>query len=179
LADSETHTQSSFIGRAGLKNKGRISRFLANKCSIASRIDCYTDTPSTAFGNALRDQVEERLAFYDTGANPTKNSEVMARVVEALRKEGGDGAEVDGDRPDEVALSKKEKKKSKKRKSEVANEEEDEGENETKKEKKKKRKSEAAGEEKKEKKSKKRVSSRLAYDTRLFFLCLLVLIWVD
>lgn len=33
---------SSFIGRAGLKNKGRISRFLANKCSIASRIDCFT-----------------------------------------------------------------------------------------------------------------------------------------
>ena len=33
---------SSFIGRAGAKNKGRISRFLANKCSIASRIDCFT-----------------------------------------------------------------------------------------------------------------------------------------
>lgn len=32
---------SSFIGRAGTKNKGRISRFLANKCSIASRIDCF------------------------------------------------------------------------------------------------------------------------------------------
>ena len=32
---------SSFIGRAGVKNKGRISRYLANKCSIASRIDCF------------------------------------------------------------------------------------------------------------------------------------------
>lgn len=32
---------SSFIGRAGTKNKGRISRYLANKCSIASRIDCF------------------------------------------------------------------------------------------------------------------------------------------
>ena len=28
---------SSFIGRAGTKNKGRISRYLANKASIASR----------------------------------------------------------------------------------------------------------------------------------------------
>ncbi len=28
---------SSFIGRAKQKNKGRISRYLANKCSIASR----------------------------------------------------------------------------------------------------------------------------------------------
>ena len=34
---------SSFIGRAGSKNKGRISRFLANKCSIASRIDCFSE----------------------------------------------------------------------------------------------------------------------------------------
>ncbi len=32
---------STFIGRAGTKNKGRISRYLANKCSIASRIDCF------------------------------------------------------------------------------------------------------------------------------------------
>lgn len=30
---------SSFIGRAKQKNKGRISRYLANKCSIASRYD--------------------------------------------------------------------------------------------------------------------------------------------
>lgn len=33
---------SSFIAKAGSKNKGRISRFLANKCSVASRIDCFT-----------------------------------------------------------------------------------------------------------------------------------------
>jgi len=33
---------SSFIGRAGAKNKGRVSRYLANKCSIASRIDCFS-----------------------------------------------------------------------------------------------------------------------------------------
>merc|ERR1712179_359916 len=30
---------STFIGRATAKNKGRISRFLVNKCTIASRID--------------------------------------------------------------------------------------------------------------------------------------------
>lgn len=35
---------STYIGRAGTKNKGRISRYLANKCSIASRIDCFTGT---------------------------------------------------------------------------------------------------------------------------------------
>lgn len=68
---------SSFIGKAGNKNKGRISRFLANKCSIASRIDNFSETPSTKFGEALKKQVEERLEFYATGAAPTKNEEAM------------------------------------------------------------------------------------------------------
>merc|ERR1711944_281766 len=36
---------STFIGRAGTKNKGRISRYLANKAAIASRIDCSSDEP--------------------------------------------------------------------------------------------------------------------------------------
>merc|ERR1712203_1345827 len=63
---------STFIGRAAAKNKGRISRYLANKCSIASRIDCFTDAPSTVFGNKLKDQVEDRLKFFETGEIPKK-----------------------------------------------------------------------------------------------------------
>ena len=70
---------SSFIGRAGAKNKGRISRFLANKCSIASRIDNFSEEPSTKFGLALRKQVEERLDFYATGTAPTKNEDAMVQ----------------------------------------------------------------------------------------------------
>jgi nucleolar protein 56 len=68
---------SSFIGKAGVRNKGRISRFLANKCSIASRIDNFSSTPTTKFGEALRDQVEERLAFYAEGKTPIKNMDAM------------------------------------------------------------------------------------------------------
>ncbi len=32
---------TSFIGRALGKNKGKISRFLANKCAMAARLDNY------------------------------------------------------------------------------------------------------------------------------------------
>ena len=71
---------SSFIGKAGQRNKGRISRFLANKCSIASRIDNFSEAPTTRFGDALRKQVEERLNFYDTGAPPTKNEIAMVCI---------------------------------------------------------------------------------------------------
>lgn len=82
---------SSFIGRAGMKNKGRVSRFLANKCSIASRIDNFSEEPTTKFGSALRGQVEERLEFYQSGAAPTKNEVVMvcATVFFVLPFTGG------------------------------------------------------------------------------------------
>lgn len=79
---------SSFIGRAKARIKGRISRYLANKCSIASRIDCFMDTATSAFGEKLKDQVEERLRFYEEGVAPRKNITVMQVrrhvVLEAL-----------------------------------------------------------------------------------------------
>lgn len=71
---------STFIGRAGAGNKGRISRFLANKCSVASRIDNFSESPTTRFGEALRQQVEERIDFYATGKEPTKNEVAMVSV---------------------------------------------------------------------------------------------------
>lgn len=74
---------STFIGRANTADKGRISRFLANKCSIASRIDCFSETLTSTFGEVLKGQVEERLKFYETGDIPRKNLEVMAEAQEA------------------------------------------------------------------------------------------------
>ncbi|XP_011707888.1 PREDICTED: nucleolar protein 56 [Wasmannia auropunctata] len=74
---------STFIGRAGKNNKGRIARYLANKCSIASRIDCFAETPTKIFGEKLRQQVEERLIFYSDGNSiPKKNLEVMREALE-------------------------------------------------------------------------------------------------
>uniref|UniRef100_A0A7E4V7X1 Nucleolar protein 56 n=1 Tax=Panagrellus redivivus TaxID=6233 RepID=A0A7E4V7X1_PANRE len=72
---------SSFIGRASTKNKGRISRFLANKCSMASRLDCFSDVPVATFGDFLKQQVEDRLKYYETGTVPEKNLEVMKKAI--------------------------------------------------------------------------------------------------
>mmetsp|Transcript_13962 Transcript_13962/g.37552 ORF Transcript_13962/g.37552 Transcript_13962/m.37552 type:complete len:486 (+) Transcript_13962:62-1519(+) len=87
---------STFIGRAGAKNKGRISRYLANKCSIASRIDAFSEEPTSRFGERLKDQVEERLRFYDTGETPRKNMDVMKEVISELAADevaaGNDGS---------------------------------------------------------------------------------------
>ena len=76
---------SSFIGRAGAKNKGRISRYLANKCSIASRLDSFADEPTDLYGLKMKEQVEQRLNFYETGVPPQKNAEAMHEVAEELK----------------------------------------------------------------------------------------------
>jgi|ERR1712028_255714 len=106
---------SSFIGRASQKNKGRISRYLANKASIASRIDSFSDEPTTLYGQKLREQVEERLEFYNSGKAPKKNIDVMTAVKKELDAEGGGAMEVEA-----------EEKPKKKRKAEAVEEESEE-----------------------------------------------------
>ena len=112
---------SSFIGRASAKNKGRISRYLANKCSIASRIDSFIDEPTNAYGEQLRDQVEERLKFYDSGETPRKNIDVMSAVAAKLRADDG----TDGEKKNKKKKEKKEKKEKKKREREEDADEEE------------------------------------------------------
>ncbi|KAH9980051.1 Nop-domain-containing protein [Lactifluus volemus] len=115
---------SSFIGRAGPRHKGRISRFLANKCSIASRIDCFSDTPTPKFGEALRQQVEERLTFFETGAPPGKNSDAIRKVIDQLALEKDDEDEDMADAEPILPLIEAEppKKKDKKKKKRKADE---------------------------------------------------------
>ncbi|KAK9821924.1 hypothetical protein WJX81_000765 [Elliptochloris bilobata] len=107
---------SSFIGRAKQKNKGRISRYLANKCSIASRIDCFQDAATAVFGERMKEQVEERLRFYDDGVAPTKNVTAMQEAILAAAK--GEMEEAAGITPADAAEKKKKKKK--KREAEAA-----------------------------------------------------------
>ncbi len=109
---------STFIGRADAKNKGRISRYLANKCAIATRIDSFADEPSSVYGQKLRDQVEERLKFYETGAAPRKNIDVMEEVARHL-KAGKDAED------DDNGAKKKKKKKDKKRKADDSGSDDD------------------------------------------------------
>jgi len=77
---------STYISRASEKNKGRISRAVANKCSIAARIDAFSEEDTTVpfYGQELRKQLEERLDFYKSGTAPRKNSEAMDAAKAAL-----------------------------------------------------------------------------------------------
>ncbi|KAL5209317.1 hypothetical protein ABZP36_004940 [Zizania latifolia] len=102
---------SSFIGRASTKNKGRMARYLANKCSIASRIDCYSESATSVFGQKLREQVEERLDFYDKGVAPRKNLDVMKAAIDSVANGASD--DVDAGEKVDASAKKGKKKKSK------------------------------------------------------------------
>ncbi|KAL9372812.1 hypothetical protein Peur_035056 [Populus x canadensis] len=102
---------SSFIGRASARNKGRMARYLANKCSIASRIDCFAESSTTVFGEKLREQVEERLDFYDKGVAPRKNIDVMKAAIGSA--ENKDTAMEIEEAPAVASAKKSKKKKSK------------------------------------------------------------------
>jgi len=73
--------QSSFIGRAGQKNKGRISRYLANKSSLCARIDYFNTIQSNVFGQKMKDQVEERMTYLTDKIAPRKNVDCMREAI--------------------------------------------------------------------------------------------------
>ena len=99
---------STFISRASKENKGRISRYLANKAALASRIDFFMDSKPTAiFGQTLRAQLEERLAFLHAedkeAARPRSNKEAIQEAIQQYRE----------------ALERRQKKKEKKQRAEA------------------------------------------------------------
>lgn len=79
---------TTFIGRALGKNKGKISRYLANKCAMASRLDNYLVNPTNKFGEKLREQVERRLTRSANDEDEVEqNEEIMDEIMDELRTE--------------------------------------------------------------------------------------------
>ncbi|KAB0355811.1 hypothetical protein FD755_021752 [Muntiacus reevesi] len=90
---------STFIGRAAAKNKGRISRYLANKCK----------------------QVEEQLSFYETGEIPRKNlDEAAAEITRKLEKQEKKRLKKEKKRLAAIALASSENSSKKKQKPQEA-----------------------------------------------------------
>ena len=78
---------TSFIGRAIGKNKGKISRFLANKCAMAARLDHFLINPTNRFGEKLKKQVERRLEKPDDQEDVEKNEDLMDEILTELKEE--------------------------------------------------------------------------------------------
>lgn len=55
---------SSFIAKTSTKNRGKISRFLANKCSLAVKIDYFSLSSTNLFGRKLKEQLKTIFRFW-------------------------------------------------------------------------------------------------------------------
>lgn len=96
---------SSFIGKSDSTIKGKVSRLLANKCGIASRLDYFLENQTSVFGEKLKTQIEDKLEFFKKGTFPKSNLDCMKEVSEEYNQQVA-----------EVKKRKKEKKKAKKEK---------------------------------------------------------------
>jgi len=168
---------STFIGRANTKNKGKISRFIAAKTALCARVDCFNEKEEVdaEFGVTCLFQTEARLKNLDgikvtremIEADLKKRAEKIAAEKET-RKTYNQGADVVLTPKKELEEKEKEKKKKKKKRSlpddaeekpakKLKTEDGDEAEGSAKKKKKKKKKkrsSDGEGEEQSAKKKK-------------------------
>ncbi|GMH36642.1 hypothetical protein BSKO_04515 [Bryopsis sp. KO-2023] len=117
---------SSFIGKAATKNKGRISRYVAGKCAMASRIDCFMDQRTMLFGEKMKEQVEQRLRFYEEGVEMKPNVDMMGEAMAAMQKEHGLDVEMKEEGAGDDGEGKKKKKKKKKKDKEAVGVDDDE-----------------------------------------------------
>lgn len=96
---------STFIGKSDQEIKGKVSRLLANKCGIASRLDYFLENQTSVFGEKLKNQIEEKLEYFKKGTYPKSNVDSMKEVIEEYNQQVS-----------EIKKRKKEKKKLKKEK---------------------------------------------------------------
>lgn len=59
--------------------------------SFLVTVKTLTERGSSIFGEKLKEQVEERLDFYDKGIAPRKNIDVMKSVIESTQNNGEEG----------------------------------------------------------------------------------------
>lgn len=65
------------------KNKGRIARYIASKCSLAARIDCFSPDRTDMYGKEMMKLINNKIKSNNSGINET-SGEVMKRVKSKL-----------------------------------------------------------------------------------------------
>jgi len=77
---------ASLVGQASAKNKGKISRVLAAKAALATRVDALADEADTRIGVEGRAKVEARLRQLEGGAMPSRSANGGALVATTTPK---------------------------------------------------------------------------------------------
>ncbi|KAK1936491.1 putative nucleolar protein Nop56 [Babesia divergens] len=74
--------QSNFIGKASLKHKGRAARYLANKCALAARLDCFCDINSDVYGKRMVELLGKRMEYLAGGPAHETSIEMMKAAAQ-------------------------------------------------------------------------------------------------
>jgi len=102
---------ASLIGQTSAKNKGKISRVLAAKTSLAIRVDALGESSEATIGYACREKVEARLRQLESKPYTLESAQ---KQPEKYVKSSSNGAQYNTSTDTTLTLS--EKKKAKKRK---------------------------------------------------------------
>ena len=105
---------ASLIGQAAPKNKGKIARVLAAKCSLAVRVDALGEGDDASLGIDARSKVEARLRQLEGGSvRASAPNGAPKKLIEVVQS--GNGAAGYSAASDMVLSDKKKKKDKKKR----------------------------------------------------------------
>ncbi|KAM0678828.1 hypothetical protein BDAP_000613 [Binucleata daphniae] len=114
------------------EDKGRITRFISAKCSLAARIDCFGDDKTGIYGKEMLEHVNEKIKSLKSGKKIEKTDEVLQRAIKKIKEmvskecvEVVDDADAKNIKIvgefDKTEPMKKQTKKNKKTKDDVAN----------------------------------------------------------
>lgn len=88
FSSTVTHLSGCWDDHSEQNSGSNTSVFSSSRLSLSWHLySVHTEVPTSVFGDKLRDQVEERLAFYETGDAPRKNLDVMKEAVAQVRSD--------------------------------------------------------------------------------------------
>ncbi|CAD27132.1 NOP5-LIKE NUCLEOLAR PROTEIN [Encephalitozoon cuniculi GB-M1] len=92
---------SSYLSRARDEDKGRISRYIATKCSIAAKIDCFSKDRTPHYGIELKLLIDKKIQSLHTDEEVERTSTVVQRVFDRINGISRDSAPEDNAEPKE------------------------------------------------------------------------------
>ncbi|TBU07132.1 fibrillarin-like nucleolar protein [Hamiltosporidium magnivora] len=79
--------QAPGVSQVNSDDKGKLCRFIASKCSIASRIDYFSEEKTNEYGKSLLKMVEDRVKNIKGGIRVENTDIVLKRVFDKIKNE--------------------------------------------------------------------------------------------
>ncbi|ADM12289.1 Nop56p-like nucleolar protein [Encephalitozoon intestinalis ATCC 50506] len=105
---------TSYLSRVRDKDKGRICRYIATKCSIAAKIDYFGKDRTPDYGLELKSLIDKKIQSLRTNEEVERTSTVIQRVFDRINGISKDKKTKDDLQPEDSKKNSKLKKQKKK-----------------------------------------------------------------